>query len=105
MYWLILLLAGVFEIAFAIGLKYSQGLTRLWPTAISGACVMVSMGLLALALRALPIGSAYAIWTGIGTIGTAVLGIALFEEPATAARLAFISMILAGVLGLRLVTP
>jgi quaternary ammonium compound-resistance protein SugE len=100
--WVVLFVAGVFEIGWAVGLKYTAGLTRLWPSVATGAAVIVSMTLLALALRTLPLGTAYAIWTGIGTVGTAVLGIILFREPATAMRLVCIGLIVAGIIGLRL---
>ncbi|MDX2260318.1 MAG: quaternary ammonium compound efflux SMR transporter SugE [Gemmatimonadales bacterium] len=104
MAWILLGVAGLFEIAWAVGLKYTEGLTRLWPTVGTGLALLASMGLLALALRTLPLGTAYAVWTGIGTIGTAILGIVLFKEPATAIRLACIAMILAGIIGLKLVS-
>lgn len=103
MAWIYLALAGVLEIGWAVGLKYTQGFTRLLPTVLTIASMVASLGLLGLALRTLPIGTAYAIWTGIGTIGTAALGIALFGEPATAARLACIALIVAGIIGLKLV--
>jgi len=102
MAWFALFVAGLFEIAWAVGLKYTEGLTRLWPTVGTALALIASMGLLALALRTLPLGTAYAVWTGIGTIGTAILGIVLFKEPATAIRLACIAMILAGIIGLKL---
>ena len=104
MAWFALFVAGLFEIAWAVGLKYTEGLTRLWPTVGTALALIASMGLLALALRTLPLGTAYAVWTGIGTIGTAILGIVLFKEPATAIRLACIAMILAGIIGLKLVS-
>jgi quaternary ammonium compound-resistance protein SugE len=100
--WVVLFVAGVFEIGWAVGLKYTAGLTRLWPSVATGAAVVASMTLLALALRTLPLGTAYAIWTGIGTVGTALLGIILFREPATAMRLVCIGLIVAGIIGLRL---
>jgi quaternary ammonium compound-resistance protein SugE len=102
MAWGILLLAGLFEIGWATGLKYSHGLTRPWPTIGTAAALVVSMTLLAAALRTLPLGSAYAIWTGIGTVGTALLGILLFGEPATAARVICIVRIVVGIVGLKL---
>lgn len=105
MAWIYLFLAGLFEIGWAVGLKYTEGFTRLWPTVATLAAVVLSMALLGLALRTLPIGTAYAIWTGIGTIGTAALGIWLFGEPATALRLLCIGLILAGIVGLKLVSP
>jgi len=100
--WLILILAGIFEVGWAIGLKYADGFTRLWPSLATGVAVVGSMGLLAVAVRTLPLGTSYAIWTGIGTVGTAVLGILLFGEPATAIRLACITLIVAGIVGLKL---
>jgi quaternary ammonium compound-resistance protein SugE len=105
MAWLILMVAGLFEIGWAIGLKYTEGFTRLWPTLGTVASMIVSLGLLGLALRTLPVGTAYAVWTGVGTIGTALLGIALFNESADLVRLACIGLIVAGILGLKLVTP
>jgi quaternary ammonium compound-resistance protein SugE len=105
MAWLILTVAGLFEIGWAIGLKYTEGFTRLWPTLGTVASMIVSLGLLGLALRTLPVGTAYAIWTGVGTIGTALLGIALFNESADFLRLACIGLIVVGIVGLKVVTP
>ena len=105
MAWLILTVAGLFEIGWAVGLKYTEGFTRLWPTLCTAASMIVSLGLLGLALRTLPLGTAYAVWTGVGTIGTALLGIALFNESADLVRLACIGLIVAGIVGLKLVTP
>jgi len=105
MSWIYLFFAGLFEIGWAIGLKYSHGFTRLWPSLATAAAMAISVVLLGLALRTLPLGTGYAIWTGIGTIGTAILGIVLFAEPATAMRLACIGMIAAGIVGLKLVSP
>lgn len=105
MAWLYLLLAGVSEIGWAIGLKYTHGFTRLVPSVLTIGSMVVSLGLLGLALKTLPLGTAYAIWTGIGTLGTAALGIVLFDEPATTARLLCIALIVAGLVGLKLVTP
>jgi quaternary ammonium compound-resistance protein SugE len=105
MAWALLFLAGLFEIGWAIGLKYTDGFTRAWPTAWTVAAMVASIVLLALAVRTLPIGTAYAVWTGIGAVGTALLGIYLFGEPATALRLACIALIVAGIAGLKLVTP
>ena len=102
MAWVVLFVAGLFEIGWAVGLKYTEGLTRLWPTVGTAASLLASMGLLALALRTLPLGSAYAIWTGIGTVGTAVLGIVLFREPATTMRLLCIALIITGIVGLKI---
>jgi quaternary ammonium compound-resistance protein SugE len=105
MAWVILLLAGLFEVAWAVGLKYTEGFTRLWPTVFTVAAMGVSLGLLGLALRHLPLGTAYAVWTGVGTLGTVILGIWLFGESADALRLACIGLIVAGIVGLKLVTP
>jgi quaternary ammonium compound-resistance protein SugE len=102
--WLILAVAGLFEVGWAVGLKYTDGFTRLWPTLGTAAALVLSMGLLGLALRTLPLGTAYAVWTGIGTIGTALLGIALFREPASAGRIICIGLILAGIVGLKVLT-
>jgi quaternary ammonium compound-resistance protein SugE len=97
-----LLAAGLFEVGWAVGLKYTEGFTRLLPSLGTVASMIVSLGLLGLALRSLPLGTAYAVWTGVGTVGTALLGIALFGEPATAMRLACIGLIVAGIAGLKL---
>jgi quaternary ammonium compound-resistance protein SugE len=102
MAWIYLLLAGVFEVGFAIGLKYTEGFTRLWPSLASAAAAAVSLWLLTQALRTIPVGTAYAIWTGIGAVGVATLGIVLFSESASPARLACIALIVAGVAGLKL---
>jgi len=102
MAWVVLFVAGLLEIAWAVGLKYTEGFTRLWPSVATGVAVAGSMGLLAVAVRTLPLGTSYAIWTGIGIVGTAVLGILLFGEPATAIRLACITLIVAGIVGLKL---
>ena len=102
MAWLYLFVAGLMEVAWAVGLKYTEGFTRLWPSVWTLAALALSMALLAAALRTLPLGTAYAIWTGIGAVGTAALGIFLFGESASAARLACIALILAGLVGLKL---
>jgi quaternary ammonium compound-resistance protein SugE len=102
MAWVILFVAGLLEIAWAVGLKHTEGFTRLWPSVATGAALVASMALLGLSLRTLPLGTAYAVWTGIGSVGTAVLGILLFREPATAIRLACIGLIVAGIVGLKL---
>lgn len=104
MAWVYLAAAGLLEIVWAIGLKYTEGFTRLGPTAITAAAMVASVVLLGIALRDLPVGTGYAIWTGIGTVGTAVLGIMIFQEPATALRLASIGLIIAGIVGLKLVS-
>lgn len=101
MAWIYLLLAGLFEIGFAIGLKYTEGFTRLWPSVGTVVSAAISLWLLTQALRAIPVGTAYAIWTGIGAVGVAVMGIALFSESASPARLLCIALIVAGVIGLK----
>ena len=103
MAWLLLALAGLFEVIWAVGLKYAEGFTRPLPSIITVAAMAASVALLGLAMRELPLGTAYAIWTGIGTVGTAILGIVLFAEPATALRLACIALIALGIIGLKLV--
>jgi quaternary ammonium compound-resistance protein SugE len=105
MAWIVLFVAGLLEIGWAIGLKYTDGFTRLWPTVGTVLSMILSIVLLGLAVKTLPIGTAYAIWTGIGTIGTAILGMILFGESAAALRLACIALIVAGIIGLKLVTP
>jgi quaternary ammonium compound-resistance protein SugE len=102
MVWILLVLAGLFEIVWAVGLKYTEGFTRLWPTVGTVAAMIVSFGLLAQVLKTLPIGTAYAIWTGIGAVGTALVGIIVLGESASPARLACIGMIAAGIVGLKL---
>ncbi|HWV57004.1 MAG TPA: quaternary ammonium compound efflux SMR transporter SugE [Longimicrobiales bacterium] len=104
MAWAILVVAGLFEIAWAVGLKFTDGFTRLWPTVMTAAALIASMTLLGVAVRSLPLGTAYAVWTGIGTVGTAIFGILLFREPVTAMRLVCIGLIVAGIIGLRLVS-
>jgi quaternary ammonium compound-resistance protein SugE len=102
MSWAILFVAGLFEIAWAIGLKYTEGFTRLWPSIGTAAAMLVSIVLLGLAMRTLPVGTAYAVWTGIGAVGTVILGIMLFGDPVNAARLACVALIVCGILGLKL---
>jgi quaternary ammonium compound-resistance protein SugE len=104
MAWLMLVVAGLLEVGWAIGLKYTQGFSRPLPTALTLAAMIASMGLLGLAVKHLPVGTAYAVWTGIGTVGTAVLGMALFKEPATAMRITCIALIVAGIVGLKAAT-
>jgi quaternary ammonium compound-resistance protein SugE len=104
MAWIYLFVAGLLEIGWAIGLKYTDGLSRPVPTVLTVTAMIASIVLLGLALKSLPVGTAYAIWTGIGAVGTAALGIYLFDEPATAARLASIGLIVAGIAGLKIVT-
>lgn len=105
MAWVVLVIAGLFEVGWAVGLKYAEGFTRLWPSLGTAVALVLSMALLGVALRTLPLGTAYAVWTGIGTVGTAILGIVLFREPATAARLACIALIVAGIAGLKVLSP
>jgi quaternary ammonium compound-resistance protein SugE len=104
MSWPLLFVAGLFEIAWAIGLRYSEGLSKPVPTLATAVALVVSMVLLARAVEDLPIGTAYAVWTGIGAVGTATLGIVLFDEPATAARLGFVALIVVGIVGLHFVS-
>ncbi|MFA6232055.1 MAG: quaternary ammonium compound efflux SMR transporter SugE [Rhodanobacter sp.] len=104
MAWIYLVLAGLFEIVWAIGLKYTDGFTRLWPSLGTLAAMAASIVLLAASVRSLPIGTAYAIWTGIGAVGAVVLGIVLFGEPATLPRLACVALIVVGIIGLKLTT-
>ena len=105
MAWVILAAAGILEIGWAIGLKYTDGFTRLWPTVATVGAMVASMILLGLAVRTLPVGTAYAVWTGIGTVGTVLLGMWLFGEPADAIRLVFIALIVVGIAGLKFITP
>ena len=104
MAWVVLVVAGGFEVVWAIGLKYTDGFTRLWPSVGTVAAMVASVVLLAWAMKTLPVGTAYAVWTGIGAVGTVILGIALFGEAATFARLACVGLIVAGIVGLKLVT-
>jgi quaternary ammonium compound-resistance protein SugE len=103
--WGVLLVAGLCEIGWAVGLKYTEGFSRLWPSVATVVAMVASVALLGLALKALPLGTAYAVWTGIGAVGTAILGIYLFNEPRDALRLVCIALIVAGIVGLKLVTP
>lgn len=105
MNWIILILAGLFEVSWAIGLKYTAGFTRLWPTVGTALGMMISLGLLGIAMKSLPVGTAYAVWVGVGALGTAILGMILFGEPANAGRLLSLALILAGIIGLKLATP
>ena len=102
MNWTILVLAGLFEIGWAIGLKYTEGFTRLWPTLGTVASMAVSVGLLGVAMNGLPVGTAYAVWVGIGAVGTAILGIVLLGEPANPGRMISLALIVAGIVGLKL---
>jgi quaternary ammonium compound-resistance protein SugE len=103
--WLLLILAGLCEVAWAIGLKYTQGFTRPLPTIGTIAAMLISIWLLGIAMKSLPVGTAYAVWVGIGATGTAILGIILLNESASAARLASLGLIVAGIVGLKLATP
>ena len=105
MSWIILVLAGLFEIGWAVGLKYTEGFTRFWPTLGTVAAMLVSLSLLGVAMRSLPMGTAYAVWVGVGAVGTALVGIALLGEPAGAGRLASLGLIVAGIIGLKLASP
>jgi quaternary ammonium compound-resistance protein SugE len=105
MAWVYLLVAGLLEVVWAVGLKYTEGFTRLVPSAVTLAAMGASVGLLGLALRTLPLGTGYAIWTGIGTVGTAIAGMVMLGEPAGALRLLCIALIVAGIFGLKLLTP
>ncbi|HZX78702.1 quaternary ammonium compound efflux SMR transporter SugE [Lysobacter sp.] len=103
--WIILVLAGLFEVGWAIGLKYTDGFTRLWPTVGTVAAMAISLGLLGIAMKSLPVGTAYAIWVGVGAVGTVILGIVLFQEPVNALRLISVGLIVAGLVGLKLASP
>ncbi len=105
MAWIILFIAGLFEVGWAVGLKFTQGFTKPIPIVLTAISLVLSMGLLGWSVKSLPLGTAYAVWTGVGAIGTAIVGILLFKEPATAARLACLGLIVAGILGLKLFTP
>lgn len=104
MAWIILAIAGLFEVGWAIGLKYTEGFTRLWPTVGTVLSMVISLGLLGVAMKSLPVGSAYAIWVGVGAVGTVALGIVLFGEPMNAARLISVALIVAGIIGIKLTT-
>lgn len=105
MAWVILVLAGLFEVGWAIGLKYTAGFTRLWPTLGTAAAMVISLWLLGIAMKSLPVGTAYSVWVGVGTVGTVILGIVLLGEPANPARLLSVALIIAGIVGLKLATP
>lgn len=105
MNWFILFVAGLFEIGWAIGLKYTEGFTRLWPTVGTAASMVASIVLLGIAMETLPVGTAYAIWVGIGAVGTAILGMVLLGDAANTGRLVSLGLIVAGVIGLKLATP
>ena len=105
MAWVVLVLAGLFEIGWAIGLKYTDGFTKLWPTVGTVMSMAVSLGLLGIAMKSLPVGTAYAVWVGVGAVGTAILGIVLLGEPANAGRMISLGLIIAGIIGLKLASP
>ena len=105
MAWAILIVAGLFEVGWAIGLKYTDGFTRLWPTVGTVAAMIISLGLLGVAMKSLPVGTSYAVWVGVGAVGTAILGIVLLGESANAGRLMSLALIVAGIVGLKLATP
>ncbi len=105
MAWFLLIVAGLFEVGWAIGLKYTDGFTRLWPTVGTVAAMIISLGLLGLAMKSLPVGTSYAVWVGVGAVGTALLGIVLLGEPANAGRLISLGLIVAGIVGLKLASP
>lgn len=102
MAWVLLVVAGLLEVGWAIGLKYTEGFTRLWPSTFTIAAMVASVVLLGIAMKSLPVGTSYAIWVGVGAVGTAILGMMLFGEPATAGRLASLGLIVAGIVGLKL---
>ena len=104
MAWIILILAGLFEVGWAVGLKYTDGFTRPWPTLATVIAMAISVWLLGIAMKSLPLGTAYAVWVGVGTIGTVILGIILLNEPVNALRLISVGLILAGIIGLKLAT-
>ena len=104
MSWVYLVVAGLFEIGWAIGLKYTTGFTRLVPTLLTAISMVISLGLLGIALKTLPVGTAYAIWTGVGAVGTAILGVYLLGEPATVGRIVCIGLIVSGIVGLKVVS-
>jgi quaternary ammonium compound-resistance protein SugE len=105
MAWVILFVAGLFEVGWAIGLKYTEGFSRLWPTIWTAAAMITSLWLLGIAMKSLPVGTAYSVWVGVGAVGTVILGIVLLDEPANAARLVSVALIVAGIIGLKLATP
>lgn len=105
MSWATLFAAGLFEVGWAIGLKYTEGFTRLWPTVGTVIAMVISLGLLGIAMKSLPVGTAYPVWVGLGAVGTAILGIVLLGESASAGRLLSLALILAGIIGLKLATP
>lgn len=105
MSWVILVLAGLFEVGWAIGLKYTAGFTRLWPSVWTALAMILSLWLLGIAMKTLPVGTAYSVWVGVGAVGTVILGIMLLDEPANAARLISVALIIIGIIGLKLASP
>lgn len=105
MAWVILVIAGFFEVGWAIGLKYAEGFTRLWPTIWTVLAMIMSLWLLGIAMKSLPVGTAYSVWVGVGAVGTVMLGIVLLGEPANGARLISVALIIAGIIGLKFATP
>jgi quaternary ammonium compound-resistance protein SugE len=103
--WVLLLVAGLLEVGWAVGLKYTEGFTKLWPSVFTLVAMVLSVLLLATAMKSLPVGTSYAVWVGVGAVGTAILGIVLFGEPATIGRLVSLGLILAGIIGLKLAAP
>lgn len=103
--WIVLVVAGLFETGWAIGLKFTDGFTRLWPTLWTGLAMIISLGLLGIAVKTLPVGTAYSVWVGVGAVGTVILGIVLLKEPITAGRLVSVGLIIIGIIGLKLATP
>jgi quaternary ammonium compound-resistance protein SugE len=105
MAWTMLVVAGLFEVGWAIGLKYTEGFTRIWPTVGTVAAMIMSLGMLGVAMKTLPVGTSYAVWVGVGAVGTALLGIVLLGESANPGRLVSLGLILAGIVGLKIATP
>lgn len=105
MAWFVLVIAGLFEVGWAIGLKYTEGFTLLWPTVWTAGAMAVSLWLLGIAMKTLPVGTAYSVWVGVGSVGTVILGVVLFGEPANNARIFSVALIIAGIIGLKLATP
>ena len=105
MAWIVLLIAGLLEVGWAIGLKYTEGFTRPWPSVATALCMVASLWLLGIAMKSLPVGTAYGVWVGVGAVGTVVLGITLLGEPANPARLISVGLIVAGIVGLKLSSP
>lgn len=105
MAWLILIIAGLFEVGWAIGLKYTEGFTRLWPSVLTVLAMVISLWLLGLAMKTLPVGTAYGVWVGVGVVGTVIMGIIVFDEPVNAVRVLSLALITAGIVGLKVTTP